>query len=112
MRLAPGSAFDRLLVLSNTALDRGPLKKGLQPGQARHARAAATAERPGGRAGQQAALLLGQVRAISSYSPPSTASTSTPGTYRPGMPPQQLSDNLVMRGPLRGPRSTTLPGRP
>jgi hypothetical protein len=36
--------------------------------------------------------------AIRSYSPPSTA--STPETYRSGMPPPQLSDKLVMRGPL------------
>jgi hypothetical protein len=33
-----------------------------QPGEARHTRATAPAQRPGGRAGQQAALLLGQVR--------------------------------------------------
>jgi hypothetical protein len=33
-----------------------------QPGEARHARTAATAQRLGGRAGQQAALLLGEVR--------------------------------------------------
>jgi hypothetical protein len=38
--------------------------------------------------------------ATSSYSPPSTASTSTPGTYRTGTLPPQLSDKLVMRGPL------------
>ena len=38
--------------------------------------------------------------ATSSYNPASTASTSTPRRYRPGMPPPQLSDKLVMRGPL------------
>jgi hypothetical protein len=37
--------------------------------------------------------------AISSYSPPSTASTSTPRRYRPSTPPRQLSDKVVMRGP-------------
>src|SRR5512133_662464 len=40
--------------------------------------------------------------AIRSYSAPSTASTSTPRPYRPGLPPQQLSDKIVMRGPLTG----------
>jgi len=38
--------------------------------------------------------------ATSSYNPASTASTSTPRRYRPGIPPPQLSDKLVMRGPL------------
>jgi hypothetical protein len=40
--------------------------------------------------------------ATSSYSPASTTSTSTPRRYRPGTPPSQLSDKLVMREPLPG----------
>src|SRR5512133_626915 len=38
--------------------------------------------------------------ATSTYSPASTASTSTPRRHRLGLPPQQLSDKLVTRGPL------------
>src|SRR5215204_7363568 len=38
--------------------------------------------------------------ATSSYSPASTASTSTPRRYRSSRPPRQLSDKLVVRGPL------------
>src|SRR6266508_1544204 len=61
--------------------------------------------------GQQRRCFSVRRAATSVDSSASTASTSTPRPYRPGTPPEQLSDKLVMRGPLTA-WETVRSGRP